>query len=56
MSEVWLTVDEVCSLSGEIRETVRRKCKRKEYVSKFIKSFAFSFPRNEHTYIAFAIM
>ena len=23
-TEVWLTIDEVCSLSGEIKETVRR--------------------------------
>lgn len=41
MSEVWLTVDEVCSLSGEIKETVRRKCKREEYVSKFVKKDKF---------------
>ena len=34
-TEVWLTIDEVCSLSGEIKETVRRKCKRLQYVSKY---------------------
>lgn len=33
-TEVWLTIDEVCSLSNEVRETVRRKCKRGEYFSK----------------------
>ena len=33
MSEVWLTVEEVCSLTGEIKETVRRKCKAGKYIS-----------------------
>ena len=28
MAEViWLSMDEVCNLTGEVRETVRRKCK-----------------------------
>ncbi|MEE3349822.1 MAG: transposase domain-containing protein [Candidatus Gastranaerophilaceae bacterium] len=40
-TEVWLTVDEVCNLSGEIRETVRRKCKKEIYVSRFIKQGKF---------------
>ena len=40
-TETWLTVDEVCSLSGEVRETVRRKCKRNEYISKFTKQGKF---------------
>lgn len=41
VSETWLTIDEVCGLSGEIRETVRRKCKRGEYISKFTKCGKF---------------
>ena len=40
-TEVWLTVDEVCNLSGEIRETVRRKCKKEIYESRFIKQGKF---------------
>ena len=38
---IWLTVDEVCSLTGEIKETVRRKCKRGEYFSTFTKNGRF---------------
>ena len=29
--EIWLSVEEVCELTGEVKETVRRKCKREEY-------------------------
>ena len=32
-SEIWLTIEEVCSLTNEIKETVRRKCKKGKYVS-----------------------
>jgi len=39
--EIWLTTEEVCSLTGEIKETVRRKCKRGEYISKFTKNGRF---------------
>ena len=35
--EVWLSVEEVCKLTGEVKETVRRKCKRGEYTSTFKK-------------------
>ena len=38
---IWLTVDEVCSLTSEIKETVRRKCKRGEYFSTFTKNGRF---------------
>lgn len=31
--EIWLSVDEVSQLSEETKETVRRKCKRGEYVA-----------------------
>ena len=37
----WLTMDEVCELTGELRETVRRKCKRQTYVSKYTKKGRF---------------
>ncbi len=37
MAEIWLTTEEVCSLTGEIKETVRRKCKSNKYISKFEK-------------------
>ena len=33
-NEIWLTIEEVSELTQEIKETVRRKCKRGEYVSK----------------------
>lgn len=39
--EIWLSVEEVCELTGEIKETVRRKCKREEYVSTFEKNGKF---------------
>ena len=45
-SKIWLTVKEVCELTGEIQETVRRKCKREEYVSQFTKQGKF-----KHYYI-----
>jgi hypothetical protein len=35
VSEVWLSTEEVCRLTGEIKETVRRKCKCGKYVSTF---------------------
>lgn len=35
--EIWLSVDEVSQLSEETKETVRRKCKRGEYVAVFEK-------------------
>ena len=31
----WLTIDEVCKMTGQKKETVRRKCKNKIYESKF---------------------
>ena len=34
----WLTIDEVCKMTGQKKETVRRKCKSKIYESKFIKN------------------
>lgn len=33
MNTTWLTMEEVCSLTNEIRETVRRKCKAEKYIS-----------------------
>ena len=30
---IWLTMEDVCSLTNEIKETVRRKCKKGKYVS-----------------------
>lgn len=36
--EIWLTIEEVCNLTGEVKETVRRKCKRGEYISTFSKN------------------
>lgn len=34
----WLTIDEVCKMTGQKKETVRRKCKNKIYESKFIRN------------------
>lgn len=34
----WLTIDEVCEITKEKRETVRRKCKNKTYISKYTKN------------------
>lgn len=31
--EIWLTIEDVCSLTNEIKETVRRKCKSGKYQS-----------------------
>src|SRR5574344_126611 len=42
-NEIWITIDEVCSLTGEIKETVRRKCKNGKYQSKFIKNGKFKY-------------
>ena len=36
-NEFWLTIEEVSDLTGEVKETVRRKCKRGEYTSIFYK-------------------
>ena len=36
-NEIWLTIDEVCSLCNEKFETVRRKCKAGVLQSTFIK-------------------
>ena len=33
-NEIWLTIEEVSELTQEVKETVRRKCKRGKYVSK----------------------
>ena len=32
--DIWLSMDEVCNLTGEVKETVRRKCKRSTYDKK----------------------
>lgn len=32
--KIWLDLEAISELTGEIKETVRRKCKRGEYVSK----------------------
>lgn len=34
---IWLTIEEVCNLSGDKKETIRRKCKSEQIVSKFEK-------------------
>ena len=36
--DIWLSMDEVCKLTGEVKETVRRKCKRGEYSCTFEKN------------------
>ena len=36
--DIWLSMDEVCNLTGEVKETVRRKCKRGEYSCTFEKN------------------
>jgi len=38
VSGIWLTIEEVISLTGEIKETVRRKCKNKKYTSKYVQN------------------
>ena len=40
-NEIWLSIEEVCALTEEIKETVRRKCKRGEYSSTFTKNGRF---------------
>lgn len=35
--DIWLSMDEVCNLRGEVKETVRRKCKSGEYSCTFEK-------------------
>ena len=40
-NEIWLSVEEVSALTEEIKETVRRKCKREEYTSTFTKNGRF---------------
>ena len=40
-NEIWLSIEEVCTLTEEIKETVRRKCKRGEYTSTFTKNGRF---------------
>ena len=37
-NEIWLKIEDVCRLTGESKETVRRKCKRGEYISSFVKN------------------
>ena len=34
-SDVWLNIEEVCSLTNSKKETIRRKCKSGEYKSRF---------------------
>ena len=34
-SDVWLNIEEVCSLTNSKKETIRRKCKSGEYKCKF---------------------
>ena len=34
-SDVWLNIEEVCSLTNSKRETIRRKCKSGEYKCRF---------------------
>lgn len=36
--DIWLSVEEVCVLTDEVKETVRRKCKRGEYSCTFEKN------------------
>lgn len=36
--DTWLSIEEVCVLTGEVKETVRRKCKRGEYSCTFEKN------------------
>src|SRR5574344_1021566 len=39
--EIWLTIEEVCSLTGDKKETVRRKCKSNKYNANFEKNGKF---------------
>ena len=36
-NEIWLTIEEVSELTQEVKETVRRKCKRSEYYCTYDK-------------------
>lgn len=36
--DIWLSTEEVCDLTGDVKETVRRKCKRGEYSCTFEKN------------------
>ncbi|MDD3238372.1 MAG: transposase domain-containing protein [Candidatus Gastranaerophilales bacterium] len=38
---IWLEIENVCSLTGETKETVRRKCKSQKYTSKSERSGKF---------------
>ena len=40
-NEIWLSIEDVCSLSNEKIETARRKCKSGIYTSKFEKEGKF---------------
>ena len=40
-NEIWLSIEDVCSLSNEKTETARRKCKSGVYTSKFEKEGKF---------------
>ena len=37
-NNIWLSLEDVAVLTGELQETVRRKCKRGEYFSTFTKN------------------
>lgn len=37
-NNIWLSLEDVAVLTGELQETVRRKCKRGEYLSTFTKN------------------
>lgn len=37
IENIWLDIDDVAVLTEELKETVRRKCKRGEYISTFTK-------------------
>ncbi len=39
--DIWLSVEEVCFLTSEVKETVRRKCKRGEYSCTYDKNGKF---------------
>ena len=40
-NNIWLSLEDVAVLTGELQETVRRKCKRGEYLSTFTKNGRF---------------
>ena len=35
---IWLKIEEVCSLTGDKKETVRRKCKSGKYTARLNKT------------------